>query len=65
MLVRADDRYISVAVETGKELGESGDNGTPDTAVPESYVYVGRVVKMISRGRCQARVRPRVTDTNG
>jgi hypothetical protein len=39
MLVRADDRYISVAVDTGKELGESGDDGTPDTAVPESYVY--------------------------
>jgi len=40
MLVRADDRYISVAVDTGKELGEFGDNGTPDTAVPEGYVYV-------------------------
>jgi hypothetical protein len=39
MLVRADDRYISVAVDTGKEPGEFGDDGTPDTAVPEGYVY--------------------------
>src|SRR6266567_7207051 len=31
MLVCADDRYISVAVDTGKELGEFGDDGTPDT----------------------------------
>jgi hypothetical protein len=42
MLVRADDRYISVAVNTRKELGEFGDDGTPYTAVPEGYVYVPR-----------------------
>jgi hypothetical protein len=40
VLVRADDRYISVAVDTGKEPGQFGDDGTPDTAVPEGYVYV-------------------------
>lgn len=45
MLVRADDRYISVAVGTGKEPGDDGDDGTPDTAVPEGNVYVpGQIV---------------------
>jgi hypothetical protein len=46
MLVCADDRYISVAVDTREELGEFGNNGTPDTAVPESYVYVPRQRQM-------------------
>ena len=40
VLVRADDRYISIAVDTGKESGEFSDDGTPDTAIPEGYIYV-------------------------
>ena len=38
MSVRADDRYIAVAVDTGKELGGFGDDGAPDTAISECYV---------------------------
>lgn len=48
MLVRADYRYIFVAVDTGIEFGEFGDYGTPDTAVPEGYVYVPRQVSQNS-----------------
>jgi hypothetical protein len=42
MLVRADYRYIFFAVDTGIDARESGDDGTPDAAVPEGYVYVPR-----------------------
>jgi hypothetical protein len=38
MPVRADDRNIAVSVDTGKELGAFGDDGTPDTAISEGYV---------------------------
>lgn len=40
VLVRANDRYICVAVDTEEEAREVGDDGTPDAAVREGYVYV-------------------------
>jgi hypothetical protein len=38
MLVRADDGYIRSRVDTGIEVGEAGQNGTPDASVSEGYV---------------------------
>jgi len=38
MLMRGDNRDIPFIVDTGKETGEAGDNGTPDAGVSKGDV---------------------------
>ena len=38
VLVRADDSDIPFVIDAGKKLSKTGNNGTPDSSVSESYV---------------------------
>jgi hypothetical protein len=39
MPVRADDCCVTISADTGNELGEFGDDGTPDTGISDSEGY--------------------------
>jgi hypothetical protein len=47
MPVRADDRCITVSADTGNELVEFGDDGTPDTVISDSEGYNVRAPRQI------------------